>query len=1172
MYALVLFYLVIHHEIAEYDPLWKVLLEIVYFIAVKFVVFFSFWQSIFISILDQNGIIQGTVAWSSDNTSDLIESFLISFEMMIAAFIHLKSFSHKEFVPLHNVKSVSETGKGGHTLEHIPKTRILAGMWDSLLMTDILVDIVEAPKEVREIKRLRKERRERRAISTASSFEQLNTRDGRETESVVVVSERPSVMEMHERGHSRLADGNESGFVIGDDENDNREEAERKDTKTPAMFRNKSAIPAMEGETSIDSAMADHGSAIDDSAAPLPGSSSSTNIQKAASPDTPRAQSPSKLKTQASETALKDEALSPPPSPGGRGGTATTPKTRVAISFGAGTPTTPKNKISFSFKAPKPVAIQEPPDGLSPVRESLHPQTNSETPGTIPNIQRKPSTKSLRNARLSSTNLDENAPRFSVANLFTRKKEPLDDDAVLSPSGPQTSNISLSGERGRTQEKEEPQNRRQSMFTRPSINTRAVSLPAESRRMSLFRPSSSVSPRSILGASTSIRYVEEPAEDTEHEGMAEEYRHNSVTDQALKLLRSLESTSGYLPEYIKRKIPRVRRAIIPHIHQLEERIEEWPWIVDFCEHWGISPMLMVLGILALISFRKLYQRNVRLISAYIEFIYPLYKTIRMLLSPSDSPVTPNRITYNQTQSYANTAYELGKWKAYWPIYGGVLLLDEFSSALLTIFPFYYTTRSVFCYWLYNNNGANYIFYKYLEPLWQTGVNTITNVDQTVAYVTNGKTVFDYKKETQELTPDVARQRLIAIWYKIRSETRFNESCQNILKSIVLNRDHILASKDERNLREDIEKSQDKLALLVEAEKRYKKLINWFVDENGLPEETANNTKINGQLRIKIERISLKAHTDLIPPTKQKLDIFAIITINDFPKATTSKISSQLRDETFELPIDKLSNRVEIQVYQTSLLANHQLIGVCWFTIADLKEELLDKYFSLFPVDVPEIVLTLEPAGYLVLKANLVELTRQKQNAISNDIFTDLKDEDIYLADDIRKVYARNGHQFQIYKAVNSIGSDVIGARCSVCEESMIGGMRCFCQRCAFVCHTRCYKGVLTKCINHDDIQKAPIGTDLNTGQLLDYNKPHNFETRSLNLLRSWCTHCGLKVMVGERLVQCAACGKCSHEKCKPFVPNFCGLSLADAAAIAIKEDFKDKKRLGAVLGFAKNNV
>ncbi|ORY29260.1 hypothetical protein BCR33DRAFT_857775 [Rhizoclosmatium globosum] len=510
-------------------------------------------------------------------------------------------------------------------------------------------------------------------------------------------------------------------------------------------------------------------------------------------------------------------------------------------------------------------------------------------------------------------------------------------------------------------------------------------------------------------------------------------------------------------------------------------------------------------------------------------------------------LSTRQLLYGQQQSYTNTAHEMEKWKAYWPIYAAVVLL-----------------------WLYNNNGANYLFYKYLEPLWETTYETMTSVDKTVNSVTSGKTEFDYLKEVADITAEIARHRLVNIWHKLRNETRFNESCQNILKSIVINRDQIIASKDERGLREDIEKSQQKIALLVEAEKRYKKLINWFVDENGLPELPVNNTKINAQLRIKIERISLKSSTDLTSPTKQKLDLFAVITINDFPKAKTSRISAQLRDEHFEIPIDRLSNRVEIQVFQSSLMGNHQLLGLCWFTVGDLREELLDKYFSVFPVDVPDVVLTLEPNGYVVLKANLVEPTRVKQNPLANDILQDLKDEDIFLTDDIRKIYAKNGHQFQIFKAVNSIASDVIGARCSVCEESMIGGMRCYCQRCSFVCHTRCFKGVLTKCINQDDIQSAPIGADLNTGQLLDYNKPHAFEPRSMNL-RSWCTHCGLKIMPNERRVQCSQCVKSAHEKCQPLVPNFCGLSLAEAAAIAIKEDFQDKQRLGSVLGFSKRS-
>ncbi|KAI8619592.1 organic solute transporter subunit alpha/Transmembrane protein, partial [Chytriomyces sp. MP71] len=94
MYALILYYIVIHHEIPEQKPLWK-------FIAVKFVVFFSFWQSIVISILDSIGLIKGTSAWSADNTSSLIESFLVSFEMVVASLIHLYAFSHKDHLPTH---------------------------------------------------------------------------------------------------------------------------------------------------------------------------------------------------------------------------------------------------------------------------------------------------------------------------------------------------------------------------------------------------------------------------------------------------------------------------------------------------------------------------------------------------------------------------------------------------------------------------------------------------------------------------------------------------------------------------------------------------------------------------------------------------------------------------------------------------------------------------------------------------------------------------------------------------------------------------------------------------------------------------------------------------------------------------------------------------------------
>ncbi|KAJ3287512.1 hypothetical protein HDU79_005657 [Rhizoclosmatium sp. JEL0117] len=213
MSALIQFYLVIHHEIPAHDPLWK-------FIAVKFVVFFSFWQSIVISILDQNNVIQGTVSWSADNTADLIENFLVSFEMVVAAFIHLKAFGYMEYVP-------TQAGPEGAatTLAGVPKTRIGAGLYDTLNVTDIIHDIVVAPGEVREVKRMRKERHLRRGELNAS-FNELNTmEEGGIDDMDVSITDSTGANGQEQEGSGGATvnakpsrQHNESDFVIADDE------------------------------------------------------------------------------------------------------------------------------------------------------------------------------------------------------------------------------------------------------------------------------------------------------------------------------------------------------------------------------------------------------------------------------------------------------------------------------------------------------------------------------------------------------------------------------------------------------------------------------------------------------------------------------------------------------------------------------------------------------------------------------------------------------------------------------------------------------------------------------------------------------------------------------------------------------------------------------------------
>ncbi|XP_022324788.2 transmembrane protein 184C-like [Crassostrea virginica] len=99
MYCLVLFYKAMKEELAPIKPIPK-------FLCVKFVVFFSFWQSVFIAILVKlNWIPQGG-AWdfyrNINEVATGLQDFLICVEMFLAAIAHYFSFSHKPFISNEN--------------------------------------------------------------------------------------------------------------------------------------------------------------------------------------------------------------------------------------------------------------------------------------------------------------------------------------------------------------------------------------------------------------------------------------------------------------------------------------------------------------------------------------------------------------------------------------------------------------------------------------------------------------------------------------------------------------------------------------------------------------------------------------------------------------------------------------------------------------------------------------------------------------------------------------------------------------------------------------------------------------------------------------------------------------------------------------------------------------
>lgn len=85
LYCLVLLFLAVHSELDPINPISK-------FATVKAIVFFTWWQAVFISILGYFGVFS-----SSGDTPALLNNFIICVEMLGFAFAHAYAFPASEF-------------------------------------------------------------------------------------------------------------------------------------------------------------------------------------------------------------------------------------------------------------------------------------------------------------------------------------------------------------------------------------------------------------------------------------------------------------------------------------------------------------------------------------------------------------------------------------------------------------------------------------------------------------------------------------------------------------------------------------------------------------------------------------------------------------------------------------------------------------------------------------------------------------------------------------------------------------------------------------------------------------------------------------------------------------------------------------------------------------------
>jgi hypothetical protein len=90
LYGLVEFYQALKHELIGTNPFYK-------FLCIKGVVFFTFWQSVFLSMLVAVNVITPTVTYTTNQESYGIDDFVICIEMFFFALAHWYAFPPHEF-------------------------------------------------------------------------------------------------------------------------------------------------------------------------------------------------------------------------------------------------------------------------------------------------------------------------------------------------------------------------------------------------------------------------------------------------------------------------------------------------------------------------------------------------------------------------------------------------------------------------------------------------------------------------------------------------------------------------------------------------------------------------------------------------------------------------------------------------------------------------------------------------------------------------------------------------------------------------------------------------------------------------------------------------------------------------------------------------------------------
>lgn len=435
-------------------------------------------------------------------------------------------------------------------------------------------------------------------------------------------------------------------------------------------------------------------------------------------------------------------------------------------------------------------------------------------------------------------------------------------------------------------------------------------------------------------------------------------------------------------------------------------------------------------------------------------------------------------------------------------------------------------------------------------------------------------------------------------FKIQVEEQYREANEKMYNLYQVDGDKSSIAKAEGGRME----SDQKLQLMKKSLKEYQSMYIDFDDvsrENAII-NTVRKHSISGLISINIQSIRNVDHIQS-PLFSKNPECIISIKVDDNERARTKGSRNDHWIDSFDIKVEK-ANELSITLYDK---IGEQMIpvGLCWLPLSDVAEEIRRKKVSLqgnsndwmsasniqrngtlpslskstsnvtgthnhdhnnalLPNSAGSYTnlssngtlnsnagpikascwFNIEPHGEILVTLGFIKSTDNNKRQEVN--LTGGLGRHGAIRQRKEDVIESQGHKFVQKQFYNVMA-------CAVCGDFLrYTGYQC--EDCRFLCHQKCIKIVIAKCIS-----KSSTEIDTNEAKL-NHRIPHRF-IQVTNRGAKWCCHCGYILPFSRKNVRkCSECGIMCHAGCAHLVPDLCGIPAK--AAFQILEAIKNSQK------------